>query len=143
MLVGGLGIAGRFGNICSTDRSGNPERPIDGNLQLLCGGLGGRLPCTAHPHLHLCSVFDPDTNPIYLGKDGDPEWAVMTPEALNPYNGRSLQVFLPPGYTLPDASMQRLEELLSMLKPLTINLTVRDTGLLPLLTILDPSEDAP
>jgi len=133
MLVGGLGIFGY--------RQAAGSEAIGGNVGLLCMGLGTRLPETAHLHTFNTPIFDPDTDPNYLGDDGDPEYPIMTPEVANPYNARAVQIFLPAGTPLPETALKRLEDLLRLTKPLTISLRVRSTNGPDRLEILDPAKE--
>ena len=133
LLTGGMGIVGY--------RQAAGSEPIGGNIGLLCGGMGTRLAQTAHPYNFNTPIFDPDTDPNYLGADGDPEYPIMTPEVANVYNARAVQIFLPEGTPLPLTALKRLEDLLRLTKPMTISLRVRSTKGPWRLEILDPAEE--
>jgi len=135
LLTGGMGIRGR------ETKMGFPIKAFDGNLAVLCTGMGGRTPLTAHPHLHNCPFYDPETVLQQRGTDGDPEYAMMTPESANPYNARSIQIFLPKGFPLPVPARERLEGILRLMKPLTVNTRVLSTEGPLRIELLDPIEE--
>ena len=112
-----------------------------GSIQaVLTGGLGERVPQTAHSGEFNCSVPDPDDFVHDLmGDDGDPEYAVFDPSAQEMYNGRSLTIYLPHGFSFPPRLRTRLEGLLRVLKPLTCGIRLREVGGATMLELTDVS----
>ncbi len=76
-----------------------------------------------------------------LGDNGSPEYAVINPTPHTPYNGRSLQVYLPEGLFPAPRALDRLEYLLRAHKGETAYTLVRRTGGPVLLEIADLAED--
>lgn len=108
---------------------------------LLAAGLGRRVAQTAHPYEFNTQGVDPSTLGLDPGNDGELDYAGWTPRPDNPYNGRSVTIFLPQGYELPPASVERLARELRLQKPLTGALRVRTHKGDLLLEFPDPAEE--
>lgn len=94
---------------------------------LLTHGLGCRVAQTAHPQWFNTPVTNPD---MYardrIGTDGDPEYAVWTPEPDCVYNARAVEIFLPEGVELPPASVERIRAHLEIMRPKTCTIRVTE-----------------
>lgn len=96
--------------------------------RLLTLGLGQRVAQTAHPQWFNTPVVDPDNyRSDRMGTDGDPEYAVWTPDPDCVYNGRAVEIFTPQGFELPPASIDRIRARLEVLRPMTCTVQVAET----------------
>lgn len=90
--------------------------------------MGQRLIQTSHPSNFNSAMFDPGLLGSYeFGDVDDPEWASMTPQPTSPYNAKSVEIFLPQEVSLSPRSLSRLEKLIRLMKPLTVNVRIRKT----------------
>lgn len=96
--------------------------------RLLTLGLGQRVVQTAHPNWFNTPVTDPDNYARdRAGTDGDPEYAVWTPDPDCVYNGRAVEIFTPQDVELPPASVDRIRAHLVMMRPMTCTIRVTET----------------
>lgn len=115
-----------------------------GRIQALhAGGLGTRLPQTAHPDLCNTPVVDPD---LFLARtrddNGDLEYPVATLAPRGKYNSRNLSIYLPQDLQLPRSTISRLNLALRRLKIMTQQISVRGTVTQVLhLELQDPVEE--
>lgn len=115
---------------------------MGGLSAVLTRGLGGRVPQTAHPSEFNTIVADPSLFHInHPGTEGDPEYAVWTPEPHNSYNARALHLYAPEGLLLSPRSLSRLRNLAEVLKPLTCSVRMSPVKGVPHFELLDEAED--
>ena len=96
--------------------------------RLVTGGLGQRVAQTAHPTWFNTPVVDPDNyTSDRMGTDGDPEYAVFTPDPDNVYNARAVEIFLPQGVELPPGSFDRIRTQLKIQRLATCTIRVAET----------------
>ena len=118
------------------------SRGFGGNNALLVRGLGQNPPSVSMAAYQNSNVWYPDLWGTYTpGDANDPEYATMTPESANEFNARSLLISLPRGTVLPPRSLDRLEAMLRLMKPLGVNIRVRVLDGATLLEVIDVNED--
>ena len=92
------------------------------------GGMGQRVAETAHPMWFNTPVANPRLlERDRVGTDGDPEYAVWTPEIGCVYNGRAMEIFLPQDVPLPPASIDRIAARLALVRPFTCTTRITET----------------
>ena len=95
---------------------------------LATGGLGQRVQQTAHPMWFNTPVVDPANYRLErMGTDGDPEYAVWTPDPDCVYNARAVEVFVPEDFVLPPASIDRMRAHLEVTRPKTCTIRISST----------------
>jgi hypothetical protein len=96
--------------------------------RLVSGGLGQRVQQTAHPSWFNTPVVDPDNYASdRMGQDGDPEYAVFTPDPDCVYNARALEIYLPQDVPLPPGSMDRILNQMRLMRPATCTIRVTES----------------
>lgn len=113
---------------------------LAGIQAVLTGGLGGRIPQTAHPDEFNTPITNPDDFAYdHMGDDGDPEYVGLDPTPQAMYNGRSVTIYLPQGFKLPPRTISRLEAWLRATKPLTCGIRLREVRGATMLELEDVS----
>lgn len=95
--------------------------------RVLTDGLGGLFPQTAHSEVFNTPVVNPNMlGHNSMGTEGDPNYATWTPHPHSTYNARAFIIYMPQGAMLSPRSVDRLETLIRVLKPLTGSIRMRE-----------------